>query len=67
MIYYESSVYFFVNKNNKKLADRIGRGLKISMNDGSFDRLFFSVPNFKRGYEEQTSDKRIILKLNSQF
>lgn len=63
MIYYDSPIYFFVNKNNKKLAERIERGLNIAINDGSFDRLFFSVANFKRGYEEQTNGKRRLFKL----
>lgn len=63
MIYYDSPIYFFVNKKNKKLADRIARGLTIAINDGSFDRLFFSVENFKRGYEEQISGKRKLFKL----
>lgn len=63
MIYYDSPIYFFVNKNNKKLADRIERGLSIAINDGSFDQLFLSVENFKRGYEEQISGKRKLFKL----
>lgn len=65
MIYYESPIYFFVNKDNKKLADRIERGLKIAINDGSFDRLFFGVANFKRGYDEQVNSKRRLLKLKA--
>lgn len=67
MIYYDSPIYFFVNKNNKKLADRIERGLKIAISDGSFDQLFFSVSNFKRGYEEQINSKRILFKLDAIF
>ncbi|MCP4350231.1 MAG: amino acid ABC transporter substrate-binding protein, partial [Desulfobacterales bacterium] len=39
-IYYPYPVYFFVNKQNLKLADRIERGLKILMKDGSFEKLF---------------------------
>lgn len=65
MIYYDSPIYFFVNKNNKKLADRIERGLNIAISDGSFDHLFFSVTNFKRGYEEQTNGKRRLFKLEA--
>lgn len=65
MIYYDSPIYFFVTKKNKKLADRIERGLKISISDGSFDKLFFSVANFKRGYEEQVNSKRRLFKLET--
>nr|WP_314860084.1 transporter substrate-binding domain-containing protein [uncultured Undibacterium sp.] len=49
MLHYASPMYFFVHKENRKLADRIERGLKIALQDGSFDKLFFSVPGFKKG------------------
>lgn len=52
MIYYPAPIYFFVNRKDVKLADRIERGLRIAMQDGSYDELFFSIPGFKRGYEE---------------
>jgi hypothetical protein len=55
--------YFFVNKNNKALADRIERGLKIAIADGSFDDLFFSTPGFKRGSEEIKAGKRRLIEL----
>lgn len=42
---------FFVNKKNKKLADRIERGLLIAQKDGSFDELFFSMEGFRYGQE----------------
>lgn len=44
------SYCFFVNKNNKKLADRIKRGLLAAQEDGSFDKLFFSVDGFRYGH-----------------
>jgi len=65
MIYYNSPIYFFVTKKNKVLADRIERGLKIAISDGSFDQLFFSVANFKRGYEEQVNGNRKLFKLDA--
>lgn len=39
-LYYPYPVYFFVNKSNLKLADRIERGLNIALEDGSFKALF---------------------------
>ncbi|MET0356579.1 MAG: diguanylate cyclase [Cellvibrio sp.] len=63
MIYYDSPIYFFVNKNNVALASRIERGLRIAISDGSFDQLFFGVENFKRGYEEQINSRRILFRL----
>jgi len=39
-LYYPYPVYFFVNKSNLKLADRIERGLQAALADGSFKALF---------------------------
>jgi Bacterial extracellular solute-binding proteins, family 3 len=60
MFHYPAPIYFFVNKNNTQLAERIERGLKIAIDDGSFDKLFFSTPGFERGYKEiNNKDRRI--------
>ena len=65
MLFYNAPFYYFVNKKNKALADRIERGLKAALADGSFDELFFSTPGFKRGYDEQFNTKRLLFTLNS--
>lgn len=39
-LYYPYPVYFFVNKHNTALANRIERGLNIALRDGSFRKLF---------------------------
>ena len=41
-LYYPYPVYFFVNKANTKLAERIERGLTMALNDGSFKTLFLT-------------------------
>lgn len=41
VLYYPWPYYFFVNKNNQKLAARIELGLRRMMKDGSFDRIFW--------------------------
>jgi hypothetical protein len=56
--------YFFVSKNNTALAERIERGLKLAIADGSFDDLFFSTQGFKRGSEEIKAGKRRLIELN---
>ena len=38
--YYPYPVYYFVNKKDLKIADRIERGLNIAISDGSFKKLF---------------------------
>jgi hypothetical protein len=65
MLHYPAPIYFFVNKKNTALAERIERGLRIAMQDGSFELLFFSVPGFKRGYEELQHSPRLTLQLTT--
>ncbi len=40
LIRYPSAFYFFVNKNDKALAEALRTGLERAIADGSFDRLF---------------------------
>jgi ABC-type amino acid transport substrate-binding protein len=39
-LYFPFPIYFWVNKNNPALADKIERGLRLSLADGSFRQLF---------------------------
>lgn len=67
MFHYPSPIYFFVNKNNHALADRIERGLNLAIQDGSFDKLFFNIPGFKQGYEELHNPARQLIELKTDF
>lgn len=58
--------YYFVNKENKALADRIQRGLTIAIADGSYNELLFSTSEFHRGNEEVHSKGRRIIELNAE-
>ena len=64
MLYYEAPFYFFVNPQNKALADRLERGLKLAQADGSFDQLLLSIPGFRRAMEEQGNGQRRLLRLD---
>ncbi|HWV14577.1 MAG TPA: diguanylate cyclase [Cellvibrio sp.] len=66
MLFYNAPFYYFVNKKNKALAERIERGLKMAQADGSFDELFFSIPGFRRGTDEQYNNKRLLFRLESE-
>lgn len=46
LLRYENPVYFYVNKSNSLLAERLSLGLKIALDDGSFDELFYQFENF---------------------
>jgi len=67
LLNYPSPIYFFVNNNDTALANRIERGLKIAISDGSFDELFFSFEGFKKGWAELQNKNRTLLKLRSDF
>lgn len=63
MLHYPAEMYFFVNSKDRALAERIEAGLKLAAEDGSLDELFFSIPSFKRGYEEMLNPHRTIFEL----
>jgi hypothetical protein len=42
MLVYPYAMYFYVNKNNKRLHDFLYRGFEMAIEDGSYDELFFS-------------------------
>lgn len=49
-LHYPAAFYYFVNKNNRQLADTVTRGLEKAISDGSFEKLFqqFNGPTIKR-------------------
>ncbi|MFY8298002.1 substrate-binding periplasmic protein [Pseudoalteromonas sp. SS15] len=54
--YYPSAVYFFVNKHNKALYQKLKSGLDKAIEDGSFDTLFNR--HFESELAELALDKR---------
>ncbi len=65
LLSYPNEVYFFVNKNNTKLAQRIEVGLSRALADGSFDELLMSIPSYKKGTELLQAHQRRVLTLKS--
>jgi hypothetical protein len=63
ILHYPNGFYFFVNKKNKILAERIAQGLTIALADGSFDALFTSVPQYRWGMEQLTNPSRVVINL----
>jgi hypothetical protein len=64
-LHYSVPFYFFVNRDDTRLAERIERGLRIAMRDGSFDTLFNSFPAFRRSEAEISAGKRRIFELHA--
>jgi len=62
---YENPVYFYVNKSNTLLAERLSAGLKIAMDDGSFDALFHQFENFTWAESVLTQANRRVIPLSN--
>jgi len=63
MLHYEVPVYFFVSRQRPELAKRIEQGLQRAQADGSFERLFRSVPSFQRSLAELEKGRRRVFEL----
>lgn len=63
MLHYRNDVYFFVDKNNSALAERLETGLTVALADGSFDELFNSIPRYQWGLALLQNHQRRVLEL----
>jgi hypothetical protein len=63
ILHYSLPYYFFVNRNNPALADRLERGLKAAQADGSFDQLLLSIPRHQWAKAELDKRHRRVLEL----
>ncbi|AKU24944.1 hypothetical protein ACZ75_16835 [Massilia sp. NR 4-1] len=64
-LHYRVPHYFFVSQANPRLAERIERGLKLAQKDGSWDKLFNSIPAFRHGQAEINARKRRVFELQA--
>jgi len=67
LLKYPAPIYFFVHKNNTLLADRVERGLLISIADGSFDRLFHEYTINKTHFKLLNIKNRKTFNLTNPF
>lgn len=63
MLHYCQPVNFFVNKNNYVLGDRLALGLSLAQSDGSWDRLFHSIPSLRQAQADIQQFKGVILRV----
>jgi len=62
-LHYRVPFYFFVSRDNKAMAERVERGLKLAQADGSFDKLLNGYPAFRRALGEIAARKRKVFEL----
>lgn len=68
LLRYNNPVYFYVNKSNTQLAERLSVGLKMAMEDGSFDALFAQFENFTWAESVlKQGDRRVLPLTNFSF
>ncbi|KZM44337.1 hypothetical protein OA92_06620 [Marinomonas sp. SBI22] len=67
ILQYPAPIYFFVNKDNQALAERIELGLRRAIEDGSFDIIFRNHPANKEIFNLAEIEKRRIFKLANPF
>lgn len=65
ILHYPSPIYYFVNRNNPQLAKRIELGLKIALEDGSFDELLAQIPGFKESMDIINNRERRLFRLQN--
>lgn len=62
-LFFPFPIYFWVNKDNKALAQRIERGLQLSLSDGSFRKLFETYHT--KEIATLTKEKRQVIRLSN--
>jgi hypothetical protein len=65
MLVYKMPFYFFVSKNNTKLARDLELGLNRAIADGSFDELFFKDPSVRNAVEQGDLKNRLVFHLDN--
>ncbi len=52
VLVYPAPLYFFVDRENTRLAERISKGLQAMIDDGSFDQYFYAHPLIREALAE---------------
>jgi hypothetical protein len=65
VIHYPAPGYIFTAKDNKKLADRLERGFRMALEDGSFDHFFYNHPDIKTVLERAKLNQRRLFELKN--
>lgn len=67
LLYYPTAMYYFVQKDNQVLAQRIEFGLNQAIEDGSFDHLLYNYPAHLNALSKSNINSRIVHKLSNPF
>lgn len=67
MLRYRAPVYFFVHKDKAELAKRIEEGLKLAIEDGSFEHLFRTHPATQLLLKKIQFGSRLVFELRNPY
>jgi hypothetical protein len=67
LLKYKSAVLFFINPNNKALADALHAGFKKGYEDGSYEQFLYNHPLIKSSFEKAKVDKRLEIDIPNPF
>lgn len=65
LLIYPLAAYFFVAKDNQKLANVIESGLMKMIDDGSFDDFFYSHPLVKKSLQHAQLANRTVIRIDN--
>lgn len=65
MLVYPFAMYFFVNKDNQDLHDKLYSGFVKAIEDGSFDQLFFKNQLIKDALDKTNLKHRTVIKIDN--
>ena len=65
LLSYPAPMYFFVNKKNSELAERLEKGWAIIIANGAFDRFFYSHPRVLAAMRQLTANKHRVIRLDN--
>lgn len=65
ILIYPTAIYFFVEKNNTELANRIEFGLLTAIADGSFDSLFYRYPQHSNTLKQLEANEPLVFHIDN--
>jgi len=65
LIQYPAPIFFFTHKKNNRLAQRLEQGLRLAIEDGSFDGIFYNHPSNKKMFDQAKITERKIFRFDN--
>lgn len=67
LLHYPTDLYFFVNKNNNDLAERLEKGWAIILKNGDFEKFFMNTERVQKALEILNKHQHNLIELENPF